>query len=256
MSGAVLNTIGRTVYRLGFEISPIILSNGIAKDLPQNFLPLVVITEAANLANNLVGGVLSGTFSFSLDDFFAHFSPIPGATLINNALGKYPFATQQTAANAIIAQPLTISMLMKVPVNKPGGHVVKFITFMALKRVLDLHANAGGTYTVVTPTYIYTNCILTGLRDVSSGESAIPQNTWQFDFEQPLVTMAQAQAAQNSLMSKVSNGTQTDGSLSGPAVSASSPLTGAAPSSTPTAANTVGTSTGGAVPQTQAGGFT
>jgi hypothetical protein len=215
---SVLDTIGRTVYQLGFEVSPIIFTNGIAA-LTRGYLPIIAITEGPNL----LASVLAGSNPFNLDKFFAHFTPVPGGKLANYAVGQYPFANQSVAANAIISEPLTISMRMSIPVNKPGGHTAKLITMTMLQAVVQKHANLGGTYTIATPAGFYTNCILTGLTDVSTGDSPIPQNTWQWDFVQPLVTLQAAQAAQSTFMNTVSQGLPTAGSLDAPAASAAVP---------------------------------
>jgi hypothetical protein len=215
---SVLDTIGRTVYKLGFEISPIIFTNGIA-EFAGGFLPIITITEGPNL----ITSVLAGSNPFNLDRFFAHFTPVPGGKLANYAVGQYPFANQSVAANAIISEPLTLSMRMSIPVNKPGGHTAKLITMTMLQAVIQKHANLGGTYIVATPAGFYTNCILTGLTDVSGGESPIPQNTWQWDFVQPLVTLQAAQAAQSTFMNAASQGLPTNGSLNATANSAAVP---------------------------------
>jgi hypothetical protein len=196
----------RIGYQLGFELSPIILTNGVADLVPGQMLPIVALTEASNF----VGGLLSGNITLSNpDDYFAHFVPAPGASLMSNQIGQYPFANQTVAANAIIAQPLPVSMLMHIPVNRSGGYLSKFLTMSALKKTLDLHVARGGTFTVVTPTYIYTNCVLLGLRDATSGDSKQRQQTWQWDFEQPLLTQVAATNALNSLMSKLASGLPT-----------------------------------------------
>lgn len=222
MSGSILDSAGRIIYQLGFQISPIIFTNGIANRV-NGYLPVIVITEGPNFLST----VLHGNNPFDLDNFFAHFSPVPGGKLANYNVGQYPFANQSVAANAIIAEPLSISLRMSIPVNKPGGHTAKLVTMLMLKSAVQNHANLGGTYTVVTPAALYTDCILTGLTDVSSGDSPIPQNTWQWDFIQPLVTLQAAQAAQSTFMNKVENGLQTDGSLNATANSSAVPSTSA-----------------------------
>jgi len=194
--------IGQAVYQLGYEISPIILSGGIATDIPGSLLPIIAITEAANFGFSL----LNGNNPLNLNDFFGHFRPLPGGSLVENEIATYPFANQQYAANAIIAKPLKISMLMNCPANTNGGYVSKMITFTALKYALDLHNQAGGTYIVATPSYVYLNCILANLIDVSRPDSQQPQNAWQFDFIQPLVSQG-PQNTLGALMSAFNNGT-------------------------------------------------
>ena len=194
-----MNT-GQTLFQLGYELSPIILTNGLATAIPGNMLPIIALTQAANFTL----GILNGTDPIDPNQFFGHFRPLPGATLINNQIGDYPFANQAVAANAIIAQPLNLSMLMLCPANQPGSYTSKLITFTALKAALDTHNNLGGTYTIATPSYTYTNCILLQLRDVSNQQSQQAQNSWQFDFIKPLLTQEQATTALGSLMSKLS----------------------------------------------------
>ena len=236
MSGSsVLNTIGRDIFRLGFEISPIILQGGLFG--PGGLMPIVAITEAANF---LTGLLANPAEAISLDNFFAHFQPMAGGTLIENQVGTYPFANLTVAANAIIVEPLRISLLMRCPVRNAGGYTAKLATFMALQAALEQHTLAGGTYIVATPAYIYTNCLLTGLRDVTGGEGKQVQTTWQWDFMQPLITQAQAAEVQNSAMGRITNGTPTDGATSGAAQTAGNPLSGAAPATQPALQNTVG----------------
>jgi hypothetical protein len=196
------NSVGQSIYQLGYEISPIILSNGLAGGIPGTLLPIIAITEAANFGFS----ILNGKNPLKLNSFFGHFRPLPGASLIDNDLATYPFANQQYAANAVIAKPLKISMLMNCPANTNGGYVSKMITFTALKYALDQHIQSGGTFIVATPSYVYLNCILVRLTDVSRPDSQQPQNAWQFDFEQPLVSQG-PQNTLGSLMSAFNNGT-------------------------------------------------
>lgn len=197
-----LSSLGRSIFEIGYELSPIILTNGIAQGFPGGMMPIVLLTQAANFVTSLV----NGNSPFDSNTYFGHFRPLAGTGLINNELGKYPFANQTVAANAIITQPLTISMLMVSPVNQAGGYISKLVTFTALKTALDKHTQQGGTFTVATPSYIFTNCVLLRLTDVSSESSKQAQNAWRFDFERPLLALDEAQQVLGSLMSKISGG--------------------------------------------------
>lgn len=220
-SNTILDTVGSTLYKLSFQISPIFFSGGIAQNFG-GYLPIVFLTEAASFVN----GLLNGQGLPSLDQFFAHFSPIPGGRLNSYAVATYPFANQTVAANAIIAEPLHLSMKMSIPVNQPGGHVSKLATMYALKKAIDQHAMLGGTYMILTPSYFYTNGILENLTDISGADFPIPQNTWQWDFTFPLVTMQQATGALNTLNSTLQNQGVTNGSLNAGATSGNVPLSG------------------------------
>ena len=188
-----MSTALRTVFRLGYEISPVILTNGIAKLIPDGMLPIVALTEATGL----IAGLLQGNGLDALtniDQYFAHWMPLSGSTLIRNEIGSYPFANQIIAANAIIKQPNNISMLMICPAQKTGGYATKLATISALKKTLDYHHQSGGTYTIATPSYIYTGCILSAMTDATGGESNQVQTAWRFDFVQPLITLEDAGA--------------------------------------------------------------
>lgn len=243
---------GLTAFKLSFEISPVILTGGIAQAIPGGMLPIVAITEALNF----VDGLLSGGDALSLDDFFAHFVPLPGSTLIDQQIGEYTFANQAVAANATIAQPLQIALRMICPAKEDLGYAVKLATMTALQATLAQHNSAGGTYTVATPSYFYTNCVMLDLTDGSNQQSKQAQNTYVWRFRRPLLTLQDAQQAQNNLMSQITNGTQINGvpawSGLGPTVGNPASLAGpagAVPSAISPAGANAAVPTVGAIPQ-------
>lgn len=242
MSGTVNNSIGRQVFQLGYQASPIILSGNslVTQLMPSGLLPIIALTQGISF----VQGLLHQTTPTDLNKFFANFSPLPGATLIENEVGTYPFANQAIAANAIIAQPRHVSLKMDCPVQAPGTYLTKLATLTALRATLDLHSTSGGTYIVATPGQIYPNCLLTRIADITSGAGHQVQVTWQFDFMQPLLTFSQAEGAQNTLMGQLTGGLFTDGGWSGILASAGEQLSGALSSLVPAAQSIIG----GAIP--------
>lgn len=207
-------SLGRTLYQLGFQVSPILLTGGIASAVPGGILPIIAITEAANF----VDGLLSGNIDINLDEFFAQYIPANGTTLQNNEVATYPFANQAVAANSIIAQPLRISVTMTCPVRYELGFYFKLAIMSALQKSLALHNTSGGMYTVVTPSYIYQNCLMVSMTDVSGSQTKQYQYQWQLEFMQPLITQSQATTVQSSLMSTLTNATN-------PGVAAGNPIT-------------------------------
>jgi hypothetical protein len=88
----------------------------------------------------------------------------------------------------------------------------KLMTMQALQQTLSQHINQGGTFTVLTPSYIYVDALLSDLRDVSGqNNNGQPQVEWQWDFEQPLVSAQAAQSQQNGLISKITSGAAIGG---------------------------------------------
>lgn len=192
----------RASYDLAFQISPIILTGGIAT--PTNGGALPVIALLGQLAG-FAQGVLSN------NDVYARFVPMPGATAINNSIGMYPFADQHVAGNAYINEPLNISLQMIAPVKDTAGYLTKLSLFTALRNSFFKHIEAGGTFTVLTPSMIYQNCLMMSMTDVSGSNTHQQQILWRIDFTQPLITKAQAKAAVNGLMDVFNNGKKLTG---------------------------------------------
>ena len=214
---------GQAQFKMAFEISAVTLSGGIASNILGGMMPLI----------SLVGGADAG-----LDDAFGYFRPLPNTALILQQIGHYPFANLTIAANAQISEPLPISLLMECPVRDAGGYAAKLGIMTSLQNTLKNHIAQGGTFNVATPFFFFNDLLLLGLHDVT-GEGNQPQARWKWDFEKPLITQADAQAAQNQLMSQISQGLPTDGSQSGPgasgAASASAPQGSSIAAATPSA---------------------
>ena len=198
-AGSVL----RNAYQLAYEISPIILVNGIAQLIPGNLMPIAILTEAESATINALNGNIS---IFDLNSYFAHFEPVAGSTMFVNEVSSFPFLNQSIAANSIVVQPLTFSMVMKCPVKGIGGYAARLATMTILKLALDKHHQLGGYYDVLTPSVFYSGCILTRMTDITQPDSAQKQIEWKLDFMQPLITQSQTTSTYNSLMQSISNG--------------------------------------------------
>lgn len=179
-------------YKLAFEYSPIYFTGGVLSNVSPAFgsigLPIIAVTEALSVAGNTLNGIFSsGNVTLPQQPFFT-FRPLPGGTLWKSEVAEFPFYTNQIAANSQIQQPLNVSLLGHCPASNSAPFTVKLATMEALQAFIQVHVNNGGTFTVATPSYIYTNCLLTQMIDVSAGESNQSQVSWQFDFTQPLLT--------------------------------------------------------------------
>jgi hypothetical protein len=196
--------------QLSYQVCPIILTGGVAAQIPGGMLPIISMFKTGQ-TNSLGLPYDIG----DLDDAFGAFNILPGGNLVSQTIGKYPFANQSVAANAVIREPLTLSVIMDAPMRGVNAWNVKQAVFTALKATLDRHNNGGGTYTVATPAYQYENLVMVALTDNSRGNNSLPQNAWRFDFEKPLVSLAELQGAQSQFLQKITNGLPTDAGLSG-----------------------------------------
>ena len=197
-----------TLFTLAYEVSPIILTGGLASFSPVG-VPLVAITEALSAAYTTNPFQLLSSQGIRLPDqpFFT-FRPMPGSTLWKSDIAEFPFFTNQVAANAQIQQPLNVSLLGYCPAGPDAPFAIKTATMIALKLAIQNHCNSGGTFTVLTPSFVYTDCLLTNLVDVSTGETNQPQVAWQFDFVQPLITFPGQLGALSNLMGAIADGRQ------------------------------------------------
>lgn len=198
-------------FALAFQKTPILLVDGIAKYVPGGVLPIAVLTEGVSIVNGLLGGSI-----LDVDTLTTNFEPAAGSTLVVNDIATYPFLNQATAANAVVKKPNRITMNMTRPATTTnGGYVAKPVLFTALKVALDNHTDLGGTYTVLTPSFIYTDCLLRSLVDLSGFSDQVKQvqYKWAFEFEQPLLNESQLKAELGTLMSKFADGVPSPGGL-------------------------------------------
>lgn len=197
--------MSRSEYQVSYQVSPIMLVGGVAGT---GMLPLVNVLSSANYRQ----GLLSPSSQQDSSSFFGQFRVMPGHTLIENEAAMYPVANQTVAANAIIANPLKLSVEMLVPANSRTTVANKLSLMTSLKSTLDTHTAKGGWYNVATPSYIYQGCLLLNLQDSTDDDSGSQvQVRWVWSFVQPLLTVKAAEAAQNQFMAKISSSTRNTG---------------------------------------------
>ena len=221
---------GIASFRRSYELCPIFLVNGIAAQgsggVPGGGLPITSILQSSiypqgitgqansNGATPGPGGTTAGgtpggpSDPTSPDSYFAHFVVEDGGSLIDDELAEYPFANMSVAANAVISQPLEISLRMICPAD-PGRGVTypnKQAIITSLQTSLQQHIDLGGYFIVATPAFIYPPCLLRLLEDGGDvEEGGQVQHTFLWHFRAPLITLAQAQGAQNAAMNKISS---------------------------------------------------
>lgn len=204
-----LNYFGQA-FKLAFEVSPILLVDGIASKIPGGVMPIAVLTEGLSIVNGLLHGEIR-TRSM------AAFTPMAGTTLVQQDICNLNFYNRVTAANATVKKPNRVVMQMIRPAStEDGGYITKGMTFTALKMALDMHNQYGGCYTVMTPSFIYTRCLMRSFIDTSgfSEQNKQVQHTRQIEFEQPLSSVEQTVKTLASVLDKFDKGMPSDGALS------------------------------------------
>ena len=208
---------GLPAFQRSYEIAPIILTGGLAANLPDGAMTILTLTEGSE-ANY-------GT----IEHYFARFKVLPGGSLQDWGIAEYPFANMTMAANAVVQNPLRVSLQMLVPAksNVPGNsYPFKSARMSAIKTKLDTHITLGGYFTVATPAFTYVDCLLVSMRDVGSGGDKQVQLAYQLDFVQPLITQQAATQTLNSFYNKLNGGLPTKAPLTNSSVSNSIGNTG------------------------------
>ena len=213
-----------TNFQLAYEISPIFFVDGIAQGMTDGTMPVANLLEAGYFNNvNSAGTYLS---SNQLNNFFAHFKPVPGSMLTNWQVANYPFANSVIAANASIAQPLQVSLLMMCPASNGISFSARQSILSNLQTQVQNHVAQGGTFDILTPAYVYQTCLLTSLRDITSIEDRKVQSIYQWDFIQPLLTQQQASIATNLLYTRLEKGFVIAGTDTNSGLTSVTPRTG------------------------------
>lgn len=217
-------------YNLAFGVSPILLVGGIAQDVAGGVVPLASISDA-------ISGFSDPTSVGGDNNYFGSWQPLPGGTLIDQQVAMYPLFNQVVAANAVIQQPLSISMLMYCFVGTSGVTSSQKTAIMTgIQNSLDQHNKSGGTYSIITPSFVYTDCVMTTMTDASRGDSKQVQNQYKLDFIKPLVSKGDAQAAYNNMMSQIDGGGAPTFDSATPGAEATPTATTVAPPTPPGAA--------------------
>jgi hypothetical protein len=190
----MLNMAARNEFEFKHVLCPILLKNGLAEKLPDKLMPIVQLTQQQGYPLTPAG-------------YFAHFKVVQGSTFMQSTVASYPFANSATAGNAIVEQPINVSLLMYCPASAINRTESRAQTMTNLISSLNSHKAQGGLFVVYTPLFIYDNCVLVAMRDASEGEHSAMQNGVILDFQRPMImTMDEADTAQNTLMSKLSKG--------------------------------------------------
>ena len=184
-------------FKRAYQLAPILMVGGIAANLPNGQQTILTLTEG------------SDTINYADDEqYFAHFRPLPGGTLVDFSAAEYPFASMNMAANAMLQNALKVSLSMTCPArtNAKNSYPSIQAIITRIRQQLTAHILAGGSFTVATPGNIYENCLLLNLRDISNAGDKKVQQVFQWDFIQPLITQQAATKSFNNLYNKLANG--------------------------------------------------
>ena len=186
-------------YELAFLRSPIILVDGIAS-FQGGYMPIIELTEFLNVLDIIKNVVTTGS---PLKDMYGVFQVQGGTTLLQYANGEYPFQNVATAVNYQIKLPNQIVFEMLTPFKKFGDPFNQLPIMTVLIQALERHRAMGGYYMLLTPSKIYTSCLLNAITQVDYESDKQLQMAWMWAFTEPLLTEEAAEKAYSDIMDKI-----------------------------------------------------
>lgn len=169
-------------YHETYELNPIILTSGIA-------------TEDGLKISDLLG------------KGFAYFRPLDGTQLLSYSVAEHPVYNLETAATAVMRNPLTIQFLMIVLKSKLNPTALQHDKMVNFINQLRLHSKKGGLFIIATPFYTYQNAIITEIAQANIEEPNFGlQNGLRLTFRKSLVDLEDAANAYNEQMNRLNNG--------------------------------------------------
>lgn len=214
----VAATAVKTAWDLVYRVSPILLTGGIASSLSSSVSTTGILGDALSSITSVgipIAALLDplnmlSSLNSDVDGLFAHFTPLPGGTLLDYSTAKFPFANQETAANSVIQNQLYVSVAMECAYRGQFSMLTRIATLNAMQATVSQHVSLGGRFTVVTPAMIYENALLNRITDISSDPTK-PQTVFQWDFERALITTTEAAEAASTYRSKMKSGSKSSG---------------------------------------------
>ena len=188
-------------YELVYMRSPIILVDGIAT-FQGGYMPIIELTEFLNVLSIIESTVTTGS---PLKDMYGTFQVQGGTTLLQYANGEYPFQNVATAVNYQMKLPNQIVFEMLTPFKKSMDLFNQLPIMTVLIQALERHRAMGGYYMLLTPSKIYTSCLLNAITQVDYMSDQQLQMAWMWSFTEPLLTEEAAEKAYNDVMDKIAN---------------------------------------------------
>ena len=108
--------------------------------------------------------------------------------LIKNDISIYPFINKVDTANGYVSKALDINVSMISPINENNTFAMNALKMNILVPALKAYAGRGGLFSLVTPFYIYRNCMLRGLVHDSHNDGIQGVN-YTLELTQPLLAI-------------------------------------------------------------------
>ena len=111
------------------------------------------------------------------------YDPIPRMELLKFSYPKTPFLSREAVTNSYIKETTNFQIIANKPITGFNSFLLNFATNQAILNVLDSYLKAGGTFTIISPWGVVTNCLCNLVEGIQIGQNDVGGQAFSFKFE-------------------------------------------------------------------------
>lgn len=133
------------------------------------------------------------------------YDPIQRIELLKYSYPRTPLINRATTTNAYIKETIKFTISATKTITAFNTFLLNFGVNQAIVSLLDTYCTKGGTFTIITPWSVITNCVLLSLEGVNIGEGDAGGQGFVFNFEK-LNIYEDTEGTLNSFMQSLTSG--------------------------------------------------
>lgn len=111
------------------------------------------------------------------------YDPIPRMELLKFSYPKTPFLNREAVTNSYIKEPTKFQVFANKPITGFNSFLLNFATNQAILTTMDDYLKAGGTFTIISPWGVITNCLCNLFEGVQLDKNDVGGQGFIFSFE-------------------------------------------------------------------------
>ena len=184
-------------------LSEFINLKGLEVTSPSKILAQTLIDRSSILLNDIPKLFGAGA-SVPLPLIGFTYMPMDRVELLNYSYSQYPFLNRESITNTYIKNPTRFQLLAVKPITRLNTFFFNFATNIALKKFLEKYINAGGTFLVITPWEVITDCVVEKLEGVKFNDTSLGEG-FLFSFYKPNI-YEDTTGSQSNFLKALTNG--------------------------------------------------
>lgn len=146
-------------------LSNVVNLRGIEVSSPSKLLAQTLFQRNMIFLNDLPK-ILGAGASVPLPLIGFEYLPLQRIELLNYSYSQYPYLNRETISNTSIKNPLRFQIQGVKPITSLNTMFLSLAVNIGLLELMDKYVAGGGTFTIVTPWGVLTNCVLEKIEGV------------------------------------------------------------------------------------------